>query len=140
MKNAASETTLPAGARAARTGRRFPSASLVLLSLLVACGSQLRLHSGEYRGRLEQGAGPATETRIPVGDRTREGRGPARLDEPVDRMPGILAKVYVEEGQWLEKGQLLAELINDDSIARVDIATHELTQAEHLELLGLGSQ
>ncbi len=56
-------------------------------------------------------------------------------------LPGILAKVYVEEGQWFEKGQLLAELINDDLIVRVDIATHELTQAEvRLELLALGSR
>jgi HlyD family secretion protein len=56
-------------------------------------------------------------------------------------LPGILARVYVEEGQWIEKDQLLAELANDDLIARVDIATHELAQAEaRLELLALGSR
>ena len=56
-------------------------------------------------------------------------------------LPGMLAKVYVEEGQWFEKGQVLAELMNEDLIARVDIATHELTQAEaRLELLTLGSR
>ena len=117
---------------------REPGAPRSVGGMRVAAPIALRRTS---RGRLERGAGPRTE---------RESRSVTALGKVEARqgsmnlsitLPGILARVYVEEGQWFEKGQLLAELINDDLIARVDIATHELTQAEaRLELLALGSR
>jgi putative ABC transport system ATP-binding protein len=144
VKNAASDTKLAAAApRAARTGRRLPRrASLMLLSVLVPCGLQLRLDSGEHRaaGSSEaQVAQPKHISRSVIAlGKVEAGQGSMNLSIT---LPGMLAKVYVEEGQWFEKGQVLAELMNEDLIARVDIATHELTQAEaRLELLTLGSR
>ena len=144
VKDAASETTGPAAApRAARTGRRPRRiAGVMLLGLLMAWGTHLRSQSVEHR------AAGSSEPQVPQPKRVSRPvtalgkvearRGSMNLSIP---LPGTLAKVYVEEGQWFEKGQLLAELINDDLLARVDMATHELTQAEaHLELLALGSR
>jgi HlyD family secretion protein len=44
---------------------------------------------------------------------------------------GKIRKVCVAEGQTVDKGQLLAELENDDSVARVDLAKASLKQAQN---------
>jgi putative ABC transport system ATP-binding protein len=144
VTDAVSESTLPVAApRAARTGRRLRrSAGVVLLGLLVTWGTHVRLQSGEHR------AAGSSEAQVPQPRRvsrsvTALGKVEARRGSMnlSIALPGILAKVNVEEGQWFEKGQVLAELISDDLLARVDMARHELAQAEaNLEILALGSR
>ena len=62
------------------------------------------------------------------------------ISEPLELaigLVGTLSGVYVNEGDVIHKGQLLAELVNDDQRARVDeaAATVQLREAELQKLL-----
>jgi multidrug efflux pump subunit AcrA (membrane-fusion protein) len=42
---------------------------------------------------------------------------------------GVIRRVHVSEGATVEAGQLLVELVNDDAVARLDGARHDLVNA-----------
>ena len=42
---------------------------------------------------------------------------------------GVIRRMHVSEGATVEAGQLLVELVNDDTIARLDCARHDLVNA-----------
>ncbi len=52
---------------------------------------------------------------------------------------GIIRRIHVSEGATVEAGQLLVELVNDDTVARLDGARHDLVNVgERLRMLKNG--
>lgn len=49
--------------------------------------------------------------------------------------PGVLRLLNVEEGDWVEKGKLLAELVNDEIQARLEAARHDADRARARRLM-----
>lgn len=75
----------------------------------------------------------SAETAVPVATSEVIARGKV---EPIDGeralafdAVGVLRRLYVQEGDWVEAGQLLAELAHDDLAARVEAARHERGRA-----------
>jgi HlyD family secretion protein len=128
----------------------------------LACGAVLvagsaavlsmKAPSGDIRGLTAPFAAASTATRAAAAASTTDlapASGPGRvaargrvepISEPLELAIGVvgtLAHVDVDQGDKVRKGQLLAELVNDDQKARVDeaAATVKMREAELTKLL-----
>lgn len=131
------------------TPRRFGwmGVGLALAALaLVGCFAFLA-------GRLKANDAPATEKADAATAKTSYRANERRIVvpgkvEPIDGQlnlafdtPGVLRNLAVEEGQWVDKGKLLAELVNDEIQARLDAAKHEAERATaRMTMLDNGSR
>jgi len=106
--------------------------------------------SGEIAGINGDGQGKPEEKPIPVELSLVEGRGISsyyraasvieadRLVELVSRTRGRVHVVNVDEGDWVEEGQILAELENDRE--RIQVRKCELTLADKKRLMDRSRQ
>jgi HlyD family secretion protein len=89
---------------------------------------------GETGPSADRRAAPAAPTDVVARGRVEPAHEPLRLAIGI---VGTLAEVYVNEGDPIKKGQLLATLVNDDQAARVAAAaaTVELREAQLQKLM-----
>jgi len=101
----------------ARGRRRWPFVLLGLVVVVVILGLLLRPPEVQVIPAKPAGGGPAEEGGVIL---TANGYIEARHQTAVAaRTTGRLAEVYVEEGDPVEKGQIVARLIDDDEQALV---------------------
>lgn len=77
---------------------------------------------------------PVKTLLVTVGDETRERTFPGRVEasrrvELAFQVPGVLAQLPVKEGQRVAKGDLIAQLRQDEFTARVEVLQGELDRA-----------
>jgi putative ABC transport system ATP-binding protein len=106
-------------------------AATVLLSVAAGCGvyatANRRATGASGAGPLDGSAAAARATRLIALGLVEARRGTINLSVAA---PGVLAKIYVDEGEWFEKDRLLAELANDELAARVEMVRQDLAQAQ----------